>query len=303
MRLCWNDWFNGPLRNITPEDAKTLYDIGFRVAGINSGDTEASDADINRVKNILDDNGLVPGPYGAGRAAIHPDSAVTREYKRELARALRIGGKLGCTSLRYSAGSMNPDNIWMHHPENHTQKALDMLIEHTKELVPIAEDSGCMLCPETTQWTIVGSIERMKEYVDRLDSPYAKIIFDPVNHMKYDRIYDSGTFVKTAIAELGDRIGVIHVKDVMIQDKLLVSHIDEAEMGTGLFDHAALIKASEQLEPWKTFSLEHINERPLVKEAYNHIQRVANSIGHQWTDPHLTRPRWEMMRGERTIVG
>jgi sugar phosphate isomerase/epimerase len=303
MRLCWNDWFNGPLGNIKPEDAKTLHGIGFRVAGINTGDTEASNADIDRAKKIFDDNGIVPGPYGAGRATFHPDPSLRGEFKKQIARALKIGGKLGCTSLRYSVGSMHPDNIWMHHPENHTQKALDMLIEHTKELVTIAEDSGCMLCPETTQWTIVGTIERMKEYVDRLESPYAKIIFDPVNHMKYDRIYDSGTFVKSAIATLGDRIGVLHIKDVMIQDKLLVSHIDEAEMGTGLFDHAALIKASDQLEPWKTFSLEHINQKELVKKAYDHIQSVANSIGHTWTDPKLTRPRWEKMRNERTLAG
>lgn len=303
MRLCWNDWFNGPLRNIKPEDAKTLYGIGFRVAGINSGDTEATDADIDRVKKIFDDNGLMPGPYGAGRATFHPDPALCSEFKKQVALALKIGGKLGCTSLRYSVGSMNPDNIWMHHHENHTQKALDMLIEHTKELVPIAEDSGCMLCPETTQWTIVGSIERMKEYVDRLDSPYAKIVFDPVNHMKYDRIYESGKFVQCAISTLGNRIGVLHVKDVMIQDKLLVSHIDEAEMGTGLLDHEMLIKASVQLEPWKTFSLEHINEKELVKKAYDHIQSTANRIGHNWTDPKLTRPRWEKMRGDRTQLG
>ena len=183
MRLCWNDWFNGPLRNMKVEDAKTLYEMGWRVVGINSGDTQATDADIDRAKRILADTGLVPGPYGGGRSAIHPDPAVCEEYKQEIARALRIGGKLGCTSLRLSVGSMNPDNIWIHHPENHTQRALDMLIENTKELVPVAEESGCMICPETTKWTIVGSVERMEEYVDRLDSPYVKIVFDPVNHM------------------------------------------------------------------------------------------------------------------------
>ena len=302
MRLCWNDWFGGPLRNMRPEDAKTLYDIGFRVVGINSGDTEASDADIDRAKNILADSGLMPGPYGAGRATFHPDPAICKEYKQQIAKALKIGGKLGCISLRYSVGTMNPDNIWMHHPENHTQKALDMLIENTKELVPIAEDSGCMLCPETTQWTIVGSIERMKEYVDRLDSPYAKIVLDPVNHMAYDRVYDSGRFMRCAIATLGDRIGVIHVKDVIVQDKLLVSHIDEAKMGTGVLDHEELIKTSNQLEPWKTFSLEHIGEREDLKQAYDYIQSVTNRIGHRWTDPKLTRERWEKMQSKKDTI-
>ena len=124
MRLCWNDWFGKPLRNMKPEDAKTLYDIGFRVVGINSGDIEATDADIDRAKNILADNGLVAGPYGAGRAAFNIDPATCREYKKQIARALRIAGKLGCTGLRFSVGSMHPTDVWRHHPENHTAEIL-----------------------------------------------------------------------------------------------------------------------------------------------------------------------------------
>ena len=30
MRLCWNDWFGGPLRDLKPADAKTIRDIGYR---------------------------------------------------------------------------------------------------------------------------------------------------------------------------------------------------------------------------------------------------------------------------------
>ena len=180
----------------------------------------------------------------------------------------------------------------MHHPENHTQKALDILIKHTRELVTYAKDAGCMLCPETTQWTIVNSIERMKEFVERVDSPFLRICFDPVNHMTSQRVYESGVFIKKAIGYLGDCIGSIHVKDVKVQDKLLVSHLDEAPMGIGILDHKALIRASAQLEPWKTFSLEHINDKNLWKPAYDHIQKIAGRIGHVWSDPNCTRERW-----------
>jgi len=293
MRLCWNDSLGGPLRNMKLEEAKFIYNIGYRVAGVNAGDTEATDADIDHARNILEEAGLVPGPYGLGASAIRPDKADEKRQKDQIAKALKIAGKLGCTALRYSVGSLHPKDIWMHHPENVTQKALDELIENTRDLVPIAEDSNCMLCPETTLWTIVNSIQRMKEFVDRLDSPYVRIVFDPVNHMTANRVYDSGRYIKCAVAYLGDRIGEFHVKDVKVEDKLLVVHIDEAEMGTGLLDHEALIEASTQLEPWKTFSLEHISERNLIKNAHDHIQGEADRIGHTWTDPNCTRERWE----------
>lgn len=291
MRLCWNDSLGGPLRNISPVEAKSIYDIGFRVAGINAGDTEAADADIDRAKHVLEDAGLMPGPYGLGVSAIRPTAAETKEHKDKIARAVKIAGKLGCTALRYSVGSLHPENIWMHHPDNFTQKAMDDLVKHTKELAPIAEDAGCMLCPETTQWTIVHNLQTMKEFVDRCDSPYVRIIVDFVNHMTPERVYNSGEFMKCAVAFLGDRIGEFHVKDVMVEDKLLVVHIDEAPMGTGLLDHATLMKVSNDLEPWKTFSLEHIRERSMLKPAYDHIQKVANRIGHRWTPAQVTRPR------------
>lgn len=293
MRLCWNDWFNGPLKNLKQEDAKTLYKMGWRVVGINSGDANATDADIEYAKSVLADNGLMPGPYGAGRTTFRPDPEICKKNKKELVNVLRIAGKLGCPTIRISGGTMNTKDVWMHHPENHTQKSLDMFIENTKDLVPVAEDNRCTICPETTQWTILNSIERMKEFVDRCDSPYVKVVFDPVNHMTYDRVYDSGRYMRYAIATLGDRIGVIHVKDVFVQDKQLVSHIDEIQMGKGVLDHEALIRASTQLEPWKTFSLEHIGDRNLVKPAFDHIQGIADRIGHNWSDPRCTRVRFE----------
>ena len=292
MRLCWNDWFGGPLKNMKRADAQELYDMGWRVAGINSGDRNASEDDINRVKDIFGEVELFPGPYGSGVSIFSIDPEKRADNKKEMIKALRIAGKIGCTAMRYSVGSMHPTDVWRHHPENHTQKALDMIIEATKELVPYAEDAGCMLCPETNSWTIVNNPPRMKEYVDRLDSPYAKIIFDPVNQMNPERTFESGKYIRCAIALLGDCIGELHVKDHQVMDNYMI-HIEETRMGTGHLDHEAFITASKQLEPWKTFSLEHIRDRSLVKPAYDHIQGIAEKMGHTWTAPGCTREKWE----------
>ena len=60
MRLCWNDWFNRRLRDIKVDEAQTIHDIGYRVAGVNSGDDEATDDDIKRLKSIMADYDLSP---------------------------------------------------------------------------------------------------------------------------------------------------------------------------------------------------------------------------------------------------
>ncbi len=130
--------------------------------------------------------------------------------------------------------------------------------------------------------------------VDRIDSPNMKINFDFVNHMNAERIFESARYIQCAVATLGDRIGVFHVKDVdTTEGKLNVLHIDETLMGTGVMDVEAMIKVSSQIEPWKLFTLEHINNINDIKIAFDHVQHVANSIGHTWTDLHCTRERWE----------
>lgn len=295
MRLSWDDGLRYPLGKMNKEEAKFIYDIGFRVAGI-GGPLDATDDDIKYARDVVAEAGLVMGPFWIGHAAFRPDPKEHIEHQESIIKALRIAGKLGCPHLGYSVGSMSPKSSYMHHPENHTQKALDILIKHTRELLPYAEDSGCMLCPETTQWTIVNSIERMKEFVERIDSPFLRICFDPVNHMTPARIYESGLFITNAIDYLGDCIGSFHCKDVKIQDRIQITDIDEAPMGTGLLENEALIRASTRLEPWKTFSLEHIDDKNLWKPAYDYIQGIADSIGHEWSDPGCTRDKWEKER-------
>jgi sugar phosphate isomerase/epimerase len=96
MRLCYNDAFGGQLlRDLKSEDAEFYRDIGFRVAGVNSGDAVATDADIERAKRILDDAGLTPGPFGGGGTTFHPDPAQCRTLKERVAKVLVVAGKLG----------------------------------------------------------------------------------------------------------------------------------------------------------------------------------------------------------------
>jgi sugar phosphate isomerase/epimerase len=290
MRLCWNDGFGRPLGKFTLEDAKFYRDIGFGVVGVNPGGSlEATDEEVERVKRIYAEAGLMPGPMPIGLSLVKPDPAEMEIEKKKLARALQLAGKLGCPAIQPSVGSLNPKSIWHYSKDNASPRAMDLLVKYTRELIPVAEDNNCIISPETTQWTIARSIPTMQEFVDRCGSPYVRVTFDFVNHMNAERIYDTGRYIRCAVGTLGDRIGIFHVKDVQVQeDALLVLHLNEAPMGTGLLDQEALIRASTAMEPWKTFSLEHIRTREALKPAYDHIQSIATGIGHKWTDPKVT---------------
>ncbi len=161
MRLAWIDVpFEGQrLRDMTVQKAKELRDLDLTIVGC-PNELDASDSDIEWAKKFLEDNGLLPGPPGLGVSPVRPDKAEEKEHKKSIMQGIIYSGKLGAASFRYSAGSLSPQNAWMHHPDNVTQKAMDLLVDSTRELVCYAEDANCLLIPETTQWSIVNSIER-----------------------------------------------------------------------------------------------------------------------------------------------
>lgn len=291
MRLSYSHININPFRETTKEKLQFYKDIGLRVLGFRC-DENPSDDDVKRLRDLFGELDLEIGqiiPFQQA-ALLRPGRQPLLENRRKIARTLDICRRLGASHLQCSIGSLNPNDLWGIHPENHTQRALDMLVENAREVAKIAEDNKVMLAPETTLWTVVNSVERMKTYVDRVDSPFMKITFDPVNYITFDRIFESGRYVRESMAVLGDRIGAIHVKDVIVtNDQGYKGHIHETDMGTGVFDQETLIRSTKQLMPWKCFILEHIGDDRKIKPAYDHIQRIAQRIGHTWTDHHCTR--------------
>lgn len=297
MRLCCNDTgisLTGDMSR-NEERLKQLRTIGFRVFGIGQS-PDATDNQIAQMKDLAAKYDMVIGMSPTGYQPAHPDPAQRIKDHENLKKTLKVMQKLGGETIHIAGGSYAGD-AWWYHPKNFTQQGLDELVDEMKKIAPYAEDAGVAICPETTQFCILNTIERMREYVDRIDSPCVKVTFDVVNHMRPDRISESGKFFKCALAELGDRIGMLHIKDVNVVSGLVV-HINEVPMGTGLLDHETIIKATVALEPWKLFSLEHFNETDVPaaqqwEKNYKHIQGVADRIGHRWTDPRCTRSRWQ----------
>jgi sugar phosphate isomerase/epimerase len=290
MRFCLNQAFLG-VTQVTPERAKWVYDIGFRVVGVNvMRDETATDAQIEQARKVIADAGLYPAVGVSGVSLLRPDPAEVDREMKKFVRLIQICGKLGCNVLQASGGSLNPKGIWSHHKDNFAARTMDQIVANAKKLAPVAEDNNVTICPETTQWTVLHNIESMRDYIDRVGSPCISVTFDFVNHMTPERIYDQGAYIRRVIQTLGDRICAFHVKDVQVDEKaLLVAHINECLPGTGVFDHEILMRESTKLEGWKPFSLEHIRSDDGVKQAFDYLQGVAKRIGHKWTDSSAAR--------------
>ena len=300
MRAATKGFRRVRFRDLKKDDFKYRYNLGFRVLGCNI-DYEATDDDIKRVRDIYRENDLEVGEchiqgssdIGGLAAMMVPDPNLWVKHKQHIRKGIEICGKLGVAHIQLPIGSMNPTNVYFHHRENHTQKAMDLLVKCAQEIAPIAEDNQCLICPETNLWTIVNNIPRMMEYVDRVNNPFMLITCDFNNQMSPERIYVSGQYIRCGVVTLGDRIGCLHVKDVYVEDdKLNICHINETYCGNGVLDQKALLEASKKLQPWKLANFEHMGDKDLPK-AVEYMNRLMNEIGFKWDDHHCTRERWE----------
>ena len=81
-----------------------------------------------------------------------------------------ITSKLGAPNTYLRPGSVNPDGPWLPHPENHSNKVFDRLVDSTQKICEVAEDEGVMLSLEGGYVSPIYSAKRTKDFIDAVGS-------------------------------------------------------------------------------------------------------------------------------------
>ncbi len=76
---------------------------------------------------------------------IDPDEAVRAEGIRGLSQLIRIGRVLDARFTYVRPGSINPKGHWWPHPENHSPRTFDRLVDSMKQACRVAEAEGMTL--------------------------------------------------------------------------------------------------------------------------------------------------------------
>jgi len=135
MRLSFSEAFRGPLRELDKKDFQMMWDAGVRTGGI-SCPLDSSDDDIKYGYDLIHDFGFELGTFWSAHAVFRPDPEEHKKVRDLLKKQIEVAGKLGCTTCGFAVGSMSPKGAYWYHPENHTQLAMDLIVEHTKSSLP-----------------------------------------------------------------------------------------------------------------------------------------------------------------------
>lgn len=142
-------------------------------------------------------------------------------------------------------------------PETYTEESYQLLLKSMREIVAAAEKIGVTVGIEAVHDHTLCTPEKMRRFLDDIDSPMVEAILDPVNLIgaKDAAKENQKDIIDRAFALYGDRISAVHIKDFH-----LVNGEPEFEhVGDGLFDYYPLMAHLKKEKPYVAMLLENSN--------------------------------------------
>ena len=268
----------------TNDDLKEVSDIGYTVHNVVvSNPNTYSDETIKEIKSRFHENSVLignsRGTYGGG--LVNPNENVRKNTISFVKDMCILSTKLGCPSTYLRPGSVNEKGAWLPHPENHTDKVFDRLVNSTKEICKVAESEGMYLILEGGYVSPVYSAKKVKDFFDAVGSKSLKFNQDPVNFLSsLKEAYNTRDFLEEFFTLLGEYTISADLKDFKVIDSLLFQ-LEEEYLGYGIMDQVYFLKRMEDICPDAQILVEHI-PREKFKPSYDATLKYSEKAGIKW---------------------
>ena len=268
----------------TDYDLKEVSSLGYTVHNIVVNDPNMiSDQDIKKIKDIFNKNSLIIGQTNGryGGDLVNPDQTIRGNCIKFVQTMCELTSKLEAPNTYLRPGSINTNGPWLPHPENHTDKVFDRLVNSTREIITVAENEGVMLSLEGGYVSPIFSAKRAKEFIDAVGSKNLGFNQDPVNFISsIEQAYNTREFLEEFFTLLGSHTLGAHLKDFTIIDTLLL-RFEEEYIGSGMMDQAYFLKRMNEICPDAHILVEHI-PRDKFKPSYHETIEYSNAAGIEW---------------------
>ena len=134
---------------------------------------------------------------------------------------LRFAAKIGAKMVGTETGAPNTGDTQTE--ECFTEEALHLFVDRLRPVAEVAQDVGVPIAIEPVCRHIVHTPQKARQVLDALQSPYCKIILDPVNLLNEQNVKRQKEIFSEAIALLGKDVLAVHWKDYLLRDGELQS--------------------------------------------------------------------------------
>lgn len=196
---------------------------------------------------------------------INPTHPVEAKRQAEVARFiehLKYARIMGADMVGTETGRLHP--AMKVNPQTYTEDAYQLLLKSMREIVKAAEKLGVIVGVEGVYDHTLYSPERMKRFLEDIDSPNVEVILDAVNLMgpESNTEEEQADVLNRAFQYYGDKITMLHIKDYVMNG---VSQ-EFRFVGEGQFHYRPLMKLLKERKPMITMLLENSNPQHYHKD-------------------------------------
>lgn len=214
------------------------------IDGIAYSQGQLTKEQAQKISETIKQNGKDIALIGAYFNPVHPNTAKINNGIAVFKDYISLAKDLGCDYVGSETGSYNGDP-WIYHPMNHSDEALDRVVEIFSSLADHAELHGVNIAMEGAFGHVCHTPERLKEAVDRIGKSNIKFIFDLYNYLDISNVDTAYNIFDRGLSVLSDRILLFHIKDFIIEDNKL----KQCGVGKGILDFDRILQVIYQHNP------------------------------------------------------
>ena len=244
------------------EKAKRIAAVGFRRVQVTFFFHPTVD-DLKTLARTLSELKLKTVAFGTYFNLFRPDDTSFMRSSRATMQLVAAHADLfGCKQFvtwsgSYSATFAGDD------PRNHTPEAVTHLHRAIREvLLPIIEPIGGRVALEPYYPHVAGTVEMAKKVFAPFPADRIGLLLDPPNFISSELYPTRDDELRRAFRELGDRIQMVHLKDMKLN--ATARSVDLPGPGGGEMNYPLLISEIRKLNRPLNCIIEHINPEPAV---------------------------------------
>ena len=207
---------------------------------MNDAPSRLTDAMAGEVHDIFVRQGMQCAVLGCylGLAQKDPTerARIGEIYKAHLRVAPKMGALVVGTETHATDESVYSEPVW------ESEEAFEDFMTALTPVVRAAEEYGAILAVEPVHCHIISTPLRAQRMLERLPSDHLRIILDTVNLISPEtvRAGKADALIDEAIARLGDKIMVLHMKDYIVEEGK--PRVTSLACGMGEMHYEALLR-------------------------------------------------------------
>lgn len=242
------------------EKAKAIAAVGFKTVQLTFFFHPTVD-ELKALSGTLSQMKLKTVAFGTYFNLFRPDDRGFMGSSRATMQLVAAHAEMfGCNQFVTWSGSYSP-KFAGDDPRNHTPEAVAQLHRAVREIIlPIIEPIGGRVAFEPYFPHVVGTLAMAKEVLAPFSADRIGLLLDPPNFISPDLYPKREEELRRLFRELGDRIQIVHFKDIKLNPKS--GRVELPGPGGGEMNYRLLISEIRKLNRPLDCVIEHIKPEP-----------------------------------------